>query len=86
MLFRKLRLGVQTMQVNEPASNLTWQDAAKNPIKMPYWDFRAVQNHSVKRRPAVDVNRLAGHRAGLPRAQEQHGTRNLLRRLCTALQ
>ena len=73
-------LGVQTKQVNEPGS------AAKKPIKMAYVDFRAVHNHSVKRRPAVDIDRLAGHGAGLPRAQEQHSPRNLLRRLCAALQ
>jgi hypothetical protein len=44
------------------------------------------RNFSVERDPAIYVDGLAGHGAGLIGAKEERGTRNLFRRLRAALQ
>src|SRR6266446_2766064 len=47
--------------------------------------FTDTADISVEGYSAVDIDRLAGHGAGLLRTQEQRGARNFLRCLCASL-
>jgi hypothetical protein len=69
----KLILGAQSMQVNETLSEF-----------LEY--FMRFSDFSVERNSTVDVDGLAGHRAGLFRAKEKGGVRDFFRGLRAAQQ